>query len=163
MAVMCIEKLFEHNNWANQQLITACGQLSDDQLDAQPKSAAYGSIRQTLTHIATAQVGYLRLLTRPVEERRQEKIDLSFHELAVAFQTSGERLLELVRKGEIPAERLETSDDYWVESWVVLLQALDHAAEHRQQVCSQFSALGLVPPALDGWSFGEARGGLVEK
>ena len=29
-------RLFEHNNWANLQIIQACSALSDEQLDAEP-------------------------------------------------------------------------------------------------------------------------------
>lgn len=163
MTETVVERLLDHNNWANQRLIEACLQLSDDQLDRQPKSAAYGTIRQTLTHLVRAQVGYLNLMTRPVAERKQDKTDLAFHDLADAARTSGENLLKLMREGESMADRVETTDGYWVTPWVVLVQTLDHAAEHRQQVCAQLSDLGLPPPALDGWAFGEALGGLVEK
>jgi uncharacterized damage-inducible protein DinB len=163
MAESLIEKIFEHNNWANHRLIEACSGLSDEQLDTQPASAAYGNIRQTMIHLVSAQAGYLKLLTRPVEERRLDKIDLDFNELAQAAVTSGEGLLELARgEGhELPEGRIETTDGYWVDPWVVLLQAINHADEHREQVCSQLSALGLTPPALDGWTFGEAIGALV--
>ena len=58
-----LEKLFEHNNWANQKIIQACSTLSDGQLDAPPQSATEGSIRSTLLHLVSAQYGYLRLLT----------------------------------------------------------------------------------------------------
>ena len=44
-----LEKLIEHNNWANLRIIQACSALSDEQLDAEPQSATKGSIRRTLT------------------------------------------------------------------------------------------------------------------
>lgn len=165
MAGRIVEKWFEHNNWANQNMIEACMGLSEQQLDAPPVSAAYGSIRQTLIHLVSAQVGYLKLLTRPVEERRGARIDLQFSDLAQAAAASGEGLLELIRLGEIfdTTDRLETTDGYWVKPWVVLVQAIHHADEHREQVCNQLSALGVEPPALDGWNFGEARGALISK
>jgi uncharacterized damage-inducible protein DinB len=163
MTESIIERLFEHNNWANQQLMDDCIQLSDHQLDSQPVFAAYGSIRQALIHLVSAQVGYLRLLTRPVEERQRDKIILTFAELADAVRTSGEGLLELIRKGEIPVKRLETTDGFWADPWVVLVQVIDHAAEHRQQICGQLSDMGLMPPALDGWVYGEALDALVPK
>lgn len=165
MADRIAEHCMEHNNWANQKLIEACSTLSDEQLGAQPVSAAYGTIRQTLIHLISAQVGYLRMLTRPVEERREARIDLEFSHLAPAAADSGEGLLELLRKGDLFTEidRIETTDGYWVEPWVVLVQAVNHADEHREQVCSQMSALGLRPPALDGWNFGEAHGALGSK
>ena len=64
-----LEKLFEHNNWANSQIIQACSALSDEQLDAEPQSATKGSIRRTLVHLVSSQHGYLRTLTLPLEER----------------------------------------------------------------------------------------------
>ena len=38
-----LEKLFEHNNWANSKIIQACAALSDEQLDAEPPSATKGT------------------------------------------------------------------------------------------------------------------------
>jgi uncharacterized damage-inducible protein DinB len=158
-----IEKLFEHNNWANHKLIKACSGLSDEKLDAQPASAAYGNIRQTMIHLVSAQVGYLKLLTRPVEERRQARIDLDFSGLSQAAAASGEGLLKLAcgEGQQLPETRIETTSGYWVDPWVVLVQSINHADEHREQVCSQLSALDLEPPALDGWTYGEASGALV--
>jgi uncharacterized damage-inducible protein DinB len=42
----------------------------------------------------------------------------------------------------------------------VLVQAIDHAAEHREQIKSMLSALGITPPDIDGWSYGEVAGAL---
>ena len=47
-----LEKLFEHNNWANQKIIQACLALSDEQLGAEPHSATKGNIRDTLLHLS---------------------------------------------------------------------------------------------------------------
>src|SRR5215475_11543932 len=88
-------KLFEHNNWANSQIIQACSALSDEQLDAEPQSATNGSIRQTLVHLVAAQQGYLSLLTLPVEARRDTRP--AFAELQQAARNSGDGLLALVR------------------------------------------------------------------
>jgi uncharacterized damage-inducible protein DinB len=70
MADHFLEKLFEHNNWANLQIIQACSVLNDDQRDAAPQSATPGSIRSTLFHLVTSQQAYLNLLTLPLEKRR---------------------------------------------------------------------------------------------
>ena len=40
-----LARLFEHNNWANQQIIALCVSLSDAQLDAEPRSATVGTLR----------------------------------------------------------------------------------------------------------------------
>jgi len=156
-----LEKLFEHNNWANRQIIQACSTLSDEQLDAEPQSATLGSIRRTLLHLVSAQQGYLSLLTLPVEERR--KIPVEFAELQNAASNSGEGLLALAKSdpgGHLQA-RLRTMDGYFVEPWVVMVQAINHATEHREQIKSMLSALGLTPPNIDGWDYGAATHTLV--
>jgi len=152
--------LFKHNNWANHQIIRACLALTDEQLDAVPVSATMGTIRETLTHLVRSQHGYLSMLTLPVEER--VRIEPAFDELEAAAATSGAGLLALVR-GEtegMPAP-LRTRDGYLVEPWVVLAQVINHATEHREQIKSMLTALGVTPPEIDGWDFGLAAGGLV--
>jgi uncharacterized damage-inducible protein DinB len=154
-------KLFEHNNWANLQIIQACSVLRDDQLDAEPQSATIGSIRATLLHLVSAQRGYLALLTLPVEARR--KVSLTFNELQESARSSGEGLLSLARD-EISAPltaRLQTTDGFYVEPWVVMVQVINHATEHREQIKSMLSALGVTPPEIDGWSYGDATKALI--
>src|SRR6266540_1592444 len=102
-----LAKLFEHNNWANMQIIRACYALSDEQLDAEPQSATKGSIRGTLSHLVTSQRGYLALLTLPVEAR--PTTPLTFGELQESANKSGEGLLALLRDdGNFPKTRLQT-------------------------------------------------------
>jgi uncharacterized damage-inducible protein DinB len=48
-----------------------------------------------------------------------------------------------------------------VEPWVVLVQIINHATEHREQISSMLSALGVTPPILDGWAYGEATNALI--
>jgi uncharacterized damage-inducible protein DinB len=152
-------KLFEHNNWANIQMIQACSALSDEMLDAEPHSVTKGTIRQTLLHLVSSQRGYLALLTLPVEERK--KIPLPFEDLKEVAQSSGEALLDLIRKDDLPKTQLQTTDGYYVEPWVVVLQIINHATEHREQLNSMLSALGQAPLDQDGWSYGEFTNSLV--
>lgn len=153
-------KLFEHNNWANLQIIQACSALSDEQLDTEPQSATLGNIRTTLLHLVAAQRGYLSLLTLPVEERLD--IPLTFAQLQEAVRISGEGLLALARdeSSKLSKTRLQTRDGYYVEPWVVMVQVINHATEHREQISSMLSALGVTPPNLDGWAYGEVTNAL---
>ncbi len=157
-----LAKLLEHNNWANQQIIQACLTLTDEQLDAEPKSATAGSIRKTLSHLVGAQHGYLSLLTLPVEARH--RISPAFNELPQAASTSGEGLLALAKTDPGPnfAANLQTTDGYSVEPWVVLVQVINHATEHREQIKSMLTTLGVTPPSVDGWDYGEATQALVQ-
>jgi uncharacterized damage-inducible protein DinB len=154
-------KLFEHNNWANHQIIQACSALSDEQLDAGPQSATKGSIRLTLSHLVTSQQGYLSLLTLPVEARLN--VPPAFAGLQESAKISGEGLLALARDepGKPLKTQLQTKDGYFVEPWVVMVQAINHATEHREQISSMLSALGVTPPDLDGWTYGEVTNALT--
>ena len=155
-----LEKLFEHNNWANLQIIEACSALSEEQLDVEPQSATKGSIRRTLLHLVASQRGYLALLTLPVEER--PNTPLEFTQLQESARSSGEGLLALARGERKPPEtRLRTTDGYYAEPWVVMLQVINHATEHREQIKSMLSALGVTPPDIDGWDYGLATNALI--
>jgi uncharacterized damage-inducible protein DinB len=154
-------KLFEHNNWANFQIIQACSSLNDEQLDAEPQSATKGSIRSTLVHLVSSQRGYLALLTLPVEARPDTP--LAFAELQESARISGEGLVALVRDEPVkpPKPRLQTKDRYYVEPWVVMVQVINHATEHREQIKSMLSSLGVTPPDIDGWDYGEVTKALI--
>ena len=154
-------KLFEHNNWANLQIIQACSTLSDEQLDAEPQSATKGSIRRTLLHLVSSQQGYLSLLTLPIEARLD--VPPTFAELQESSSLSGEGLLSLARDepGKHLKTQLQTKDGFFVEPWVVMLQVINHATEHREQIKSMLSALGVTPPNIDGWDYGEATNALI--
>lgn len=155
-----LAKIFEHNNWANEKIIQACYVLSDEQLDSVPQSITKGNIRETLTHLVTSQRGYLALLTLPPEDRPTSPI--AFNELGVSSRLSGEGLLRLARgEGVALDSRLRTRDGYYTEPWVVMLQVINHATEHREQIKSMLSALGATPPDIDGWDYGIVTNALV--
>jgi len=156
-----IVKIFEHNNWANLQIIQACSALSDEQLDSEPQSVTKGTIRRTLVHLVSSQFSYLRTLTLPLEERLDSPT-VAFAELEQSASKSGEALLALARREQLPLKpQLQTRDGYFVEPWVLLVQIINHATEHREQISSMLSTLGITPPNLDGWGYGEATNALI--
>ena len=154
-------KIFEHNHWANQKIIEACHALTDEQLDAEPQSVTKGTIRGTVVHLVSSQESYLGTLTRPVEERLQPRT-VPFTELEESARSSGEGLLALAKGEQKPFEaRLKTRDGFHTEPWVLMLQVINHATEHREQIKSMLSALGITPPDIDGWDYAIATKALV--
>ena len=150
-----LEKLFEHNNWANRTIIQACSTLSGEQLDAEPQSVTKGNIRETLIHLVGSQAGYLSLLTLPVDERHNKPLE--FSDLQISASKSGEGLLAIARGEKKPLNsQLQTTNGYYVDPWVVMLQVINHATEHREQIKSMLTALGVAPPDIDGWDYGDA-------
>lgn len=156
-----LTKLFEHNNWANLRIIEICAKLSDEQLDAKPKSVTKGTIRETLRHLVSSQHGYLSLLTLPVEERT--RITPTIGEMYDAAKLSGESLVALAQNepDKNLKSQLQTTDGFHTTPWVVMLQILNHAHEHREQICSMLNDLDIMPPNMDGWSYGDVNDALV--
>ena len=154
-------KIFKHNNWANQKTIEACYALTDEQLDVEPHSVTKGTIRRTLVHMVSSQESYLRTLTVPVEERLHPRT-VPFAELEESARRSGEGLLALASGEQKQFKaRLKTRDGYYTALWVVMLQVINHATEHREQIKSMMSALGVTPPDVDGWDYGIATNTMV--
>ncbi len=164
MAEGFLVQIFEHNNWANQKIFEACTVLSDEQLDAEPHSATKGTIRRTLEHLTNSQRGYLALLTTAVEVRRQPSTAVTnLAGMQESARISGEGLLALAKGDRQPfhPSRLETTDGYYTTPWVVMLQVINHATEHREQIKSMLSDLGVTPPSFDGWDYGEVTEALI--
>jgi len=145
------------------QIIQTCSTLTDEQLNAEPKSATPESIRTALFHLVTSQQGYLRLLATPLEERLERIPAPPFVELKKLASPNGEALLALARgQSNLPIKaQLQTMDGFLVELWVVMLQIINHATEHREQIKSMLSALEVTLPDIDGWSYREFNGTLI--
>ena len=160
-AIDRLVSLFEHNLWANAQLLEACAALTEEQLEASPDALSEWTVRHTLLHLVQAQQAYVELLTLP-PEARQSRVSVPFGELGDSANRSGEALLALARddEGACPLQTIHTGDGHAVEPWVILLQSINHATDHRRQVCGMLRALGVPAPRLDGWAFGGARGAL---
>ena len=149
-----LARIFEHNHWANLQLLQTYSTLSDEQLDAEPQSATKGSIRLTLWHLLDTQQAYLSQLIGQ-EPRFHRQAPPAFAELLESAQLSGEGLLALARDETSPSLTTKMQHDgYAVEPWVLMVAAISHASEHREQITSMLSALGLTPPRLDGGAYG---------
>ncbi len=147
-------ELFRHNLWANAAMLDACRGLGDEQL-ATELAGAYGRLDQTLVHLARAQGGYVRTLTdwQPGPEHRLE-YDEPFpgvERIAEHLRFTGERLVEVA--GEASVDRiLEGAGNYGpyrFPAWVLLLHAAHHATEHRQQIATMLTNLGVEPPEPD--------------
>ena len=151
-----LAKLIEHNNWANLQIIQACAGLNEEQLDARARPSTQWSIRKALLHLVESQQGYLLLLTQPLESRA--RTPLAFAELQRSVTASGEGLLGLAcdESGGYLKTQIRTADGYIVEPWVVMVQAVNHATDHRRQLSGMLREQGVIPPNLDGWAYGEA-------
>ena len=156
-----LETLFRHNAWANALLFERCAALSDAQLDASI-IGAYGSIRDTLIHIANSERSYLHRITTGKPYRRPEGAPApSIAMLQESVRSTGEAMIIAAPKVQ-PGETVVVD---WqgtprsVPSAILLTQAINHATEHRAQIMATLTQLGIQPPDLDGWTYFAAGAG----
>lgn len=152
--------LFGHNLWANTKLLELCATLSDAQLDA-TLIGTFGTIRETVQHIATAERSYFtRISTGQRYQSREGEVPLSMSAALELVRTTGASLIEWAPK--VKAE--DTVEIKWedesmkqVPKTILLTQAINHATEHRSQIMAILTQLGIQPPDLDGWSYFETQ------
>lgn len=147
--------LFVHHRWANLRLLDSCAALTGEQLDA-TMLGAFGSIRDTLQHITTAEQSYYsRISTGQPRRRPADAPPMSLAEMSESLRTTGDGLLAWAPR--VGADETVTYD--WdgeprqVPKTIILAQAINHATEHRAQVLAMLTQLGIEPPELDGWTF----------
>jgi len=153
-----LTELFKHNQWANLRLLDACGSLTDEPLDT-GVPGTYGTIRDTLAHLIAAEEYYVSLLTSEPTANPLRRGDPfpGIAALQERARRSGDGLVDLAdRTDPTRMVRRQRQDEFYhVPAWVVLLQAINHATEHRSQVATILTQQGIEPPSFSGWAYGE--------
>lgn len=155
---------FGHHVWATLRVIDACAELEPGQLDT-AVPGTYGSIVETLGHLVAADVSYLFALSggrTPLVET--DGMDLAA--LRAEMDGHGAAWSSVLAEGPDPAAVVVRHRDDGSETHapvsIRLAQALHHGTDHRSQVCTALTALGVEPPAIDVWDFGAVGGRVVE-
>jgi len=147
--------LFRHNRWANERILERCAGLTAEQLDA-TIVGAFGSIRDTLQHIVTAERSYFSRISTGQPYRRPEDVPpLTIAEMTESVRASDSGLIEWAPKVQagdtVQVNREGVPRD--VPKTILLTQAINHATEHRAQIMAILTQLGIQPPELDSWSY----------
>jgi uncharacterized damage-inducible protein DinB len=159
-----MEDAFGHHVWATLELMDACAEFDAEQLGT-AVPGTYGSILDTMRHLVAADNSYLSTLTSGRVPRIEEDgMDLS--ELRDTMQANGSAWADLLAEDLDPkAVVVRHRDDGSETSAPVsirLAQALHHGTDHRSQICTAITTLGVEPPFIDVWDFGEKVGSVTE-
>lgn len=156
---------FAHHVWATLELIDVCLPLSADQLDT-AVPGTYGSILDTLRHLVGADAGYLNALT----DGRVPRIDeasMNLEGLRAEMVGHGPAWVSLLDTGLDPervvVRRRDDGSATQAPVGIRLAQAVHHGTDHRSQVCTALTTLGIAPPDIDAWDFAWHEGRLVEQ
>lgn len=159
-----LDDAFAHHIWATLRLIDACLTLTPEQLNA-PVPGTYGSILDTMRHSVGGDTYYLSHLTGdPARDIDTEHMDL--RELRAAMEADERTWIELLAQDLDPNAVVKDVDQEGYERdatiGIRLAQALHHGSDHRSQICTALTMLGIEPPFIDVWAFGAETGSVVE-
>ena len=153
---------FAHHLWATDKLLEFCSSLTDEQL-AHHATGTYGSITATLKHLVSSDRWYLTFFTTsqsPLPEV-DEEADFTLKQLREESARSGVAWNEVLA-GEPDAEadvaEIDPKWEFHVPLGFRLAQAIHHGTDHRSQVCTALTTLGIEPPEIDVWAYGDATG-----
>jgi uncharacterized damage-inducible protein DinB len=155
---------FAHHAWATLRLVDACLPLSPEQLETTAEGT-YGSILATMRHLIGGDASYLWVLTDcRVPEVEEDRMDL--RELRAVMESNGGAWTSLVAQELDPDSDVVRHRDDGIDSYapmgIRLAQALHHGTDHRSQVCTALTNLGIEPPEIDVWAFAADEGRLSE-
>jgi len=149
--------LYRQNEWANLTLIEACRSLSEEQLDATAEGT-FGSIRDTLVHIVRAEGGYATSLGHEPSPRLERGDPWpGLDALAEMASAAAESLIAAAVDAPVGMLRVGSETQRFdVDPAVILVQAFHHSTEHRSQINTVFTAIGVEPLELSSWDWGLA-------
>jgi uncharacterized damage-inducible protein DinB len=164
MQTSLMNDAFAHHVWATLRVLDACEGLTSEQLNGEVPGT-YGSIIDTLRHLVGADAWYLYVIGGGTEEPADTE-DMSISELRAAMALQGEGWHHALRGDLDPGRyvirvRGDGSESH-APLGIRLAQVVHHGTDHRSQICTALTGLGIDPPAIDVWDFGAERGRVYE-
>jgi len=157
-----LAELVRFNTWSNLKLIEACRPLTREQLAA-VFAGTYGSILATFVHYLGAEQWALEQLTdRVVADKLVEGASPDFETLAGHAAASGEALAQIaaaVAGDYLLASSDPARDRKWPAS-IVFAELVSHSLEHRTQIMTAMTHLGVEPPYLGAFIYAQEMGKL---
>jgi uncharacterized damage-inducible protein DinB len=165
MGKSLMEDAFAHHVWATLRLVDTCLALSPEQLET-TVPGTYGSILDTLRHCIGSDAWDLFVATGDRASIIDED-DMPLSELRAAMESHSPAWSRLLAQDLDPDAVLnEVDDDDGYERNITmgieLAAVLQHGADHRSQICTTLTALGVEPPTIDVLQFGIQEGRVVE-
>jgi uncharacterized damage-inducible protein DinB len=164
MSGSLLQDAFAHHVWATLVLVDACLELSPEQLGT-TVPGTYGSILETQRHLIGADSSYL-FATTGERGHLIDEDDMDLSELRAAMEDHGTAWSSLLAGDPDPnaalVRRYDDGSETHTTMGIRLAQALHHGTDHRSQICTALTALGVEPPGIDVWAFGAQDGRVVE-
>ncbi|MGH2636135.1 MAG: DinB family protein [Actinomycetota bacterium] len=164
MSSSLLRDAFAHHVWATLRLVDACLALGREQLETSVPGT-YGSILETQRHLVGADSSYL-FVTSGGRTPLIDEDHMGLPELRAAMEANGAAWSSLVVQDLDPeavlVRRRDDGSETHAPVGIRLAQALHHGTDHRSQICTALTTIGVEPPAIDVWDFGLQDGRVDE-
>jgi len=155
---------FGHHVWATLEVLDVCARLDEDQL-ATTVPGTFGTIIDTLRHTVGADIGYLTVFNQDGPSfEDEETAGIPAMRIAMEAMTAAwERVLATDLDPTTPVTRhRDDGSTSTAPLGIRLAQILHHGTDHRSQVCTALTTLGIEPPEIDVWAYAWKDDRLVE-
>ena len=164
MSTPLLADAFGHHIWANNVLLATCEALTVEQLETNVPGT-YGSIIETLRHTVGADVAYLFVLTDGKIAEIDEAI-MDVPALRATNAIAGPAWQTFIAsnpdaEATLTRHRGDGSSSSAPLS-IRVAQVLHHGTDHRSQVCTALTSLGIEPPDIDVWDYARQDGRISE-
>ena len=163
MLISDLERLYDYSYWANRRLFDVVSRLTPDEF-TRSVAGSYGSIRNTLVHVLSAEWGWLDRCGGPERGDRLKPEDFPNVESLVQLWTRVEgymrTFLSALKDDDLtrPIEfALGPGPRHCVALGDLLQHAAVHGVHHRGQVALLLRVLGHVPGNFDLLFYVEER------
>jgi uncharacterized damage-inducible protein DinB len=164
MTTSPLSDAFGHHVWATLRLLDVCATLTPEQLET-TVPGTYGSILDTMRHLVGADASYLHVTSRGAVDAIDED-DMDLAELRATMERNGAVWPTVVDGDVDPREMFvrhrPDGSETTAPLGIRLAQVVHHGTDHRSQICTALTTLGIEPPAIDVWDYGFEDGRVVE-
>ncbi|HEY2888303.1 MAG TPA: DinB family protein [Candidatus Limnocylindrales bacterium] len=161
---VALRDAFDHHNWATLVMLDACSTLTDEQL-ATTVPGTYGSILDTFRHLVGADSDYLTVVGDGSIPAFDEDA-AGLPELRAEMVRNQARWASVLEADLDPDRIVTRHRDDGSESHaplgIRLTQATQHGTDHRSQIATALTALGIEPPDIDVWAWAWSQDRLSE-
>ena len=151
---------FSHHVWATLRVLDTCAGLDETQLET-TVPGTYGSIIDMIRHLVGGDVFYLNVL-RGGEPEAFDELGADIPTMRSVMEAYDGVWQQLVSGAPDPAiDVVEYEDNGWethAPLGIRLFQALYHGTDHRSQVCTALTTLGVEPPPIEVWDIAREDG-----
>ena len=146
---------FDHHVWATLQVLDLLAPLTEEQLGTKVPGT-YGTILDTARHLVGSDRWYLFVQTGgKVDQIEEDTMDIAG--LRAAMEPNAAHWRAILDANPDPdADVTYTRDDgsRAHATWGVrLAQVIDHGTDHRSQLFTALTTLGIEPPEIDVWAW----------